>query len=325
MNRPPLLRVSHRLPVVLLAGLLIGLTASGSDARPRHPLPPDAAGSNSVILAIVNDIPLTATDVMHRQRLITLAHEKKASALEDLVDDTLKTQEAAQHGIHPSDADVDGVITNIARGNKKTLQEFTEMLEKSGIGADTLRKRIRAQMGFAQIVRARMMSDQQTSQRNAETSALANGQIREVTVNDYSLRRVVLTMPANPAPALVATRMKEASELRSQFTSCADGPELIKRYSQSVIIALGHRLYSDIPPNEVKTLDDVPIGGLTPPERSPAGIEMIAVCQRFPHTMKMAGNGPASLSDDELNAEGEQIAQTLLREARQRAVIVYPK
>jgi peptidyl-prolyl cis-trans isomerase SurA len=45
------------------------------------------------------------------------------------------------------------------------------------------------------------------------------------------------------------------------------------------------RTSADLPPNLRKVLDDTPIGHLTPPEMTKAGVEMVALCARKPTTI----------------------------------------
>jgi peptidyl-prolyl cis-trans isomerase SurA len=143
----------------------------------------------------------------------------------------------------------------------------------------------------------------------------------DVTAEDYVLQRVVFTLPASPSNADVQRRRTEAEQLRGRFKDCEAGLELAKGLREVAVINIGRKLAAEVTPQVRETLKDVPQGGLSKPEVTPQGVEMLAVCQRI----EVSGESAAAsvgYDADALGEQGERLSQEMTRDLRQKANII---
>ena len=79
--------------------------------------------------------------------------------------------------------------------------------------------------------------------------------------------------------------MKEAEQYRSRVTSCEEANSLFRSTPNATIRETVTKTTADLPEALRKVLDDTPIGHLTAPEVTKAGIEMVVLCSRKPTTI----------------------------------------
>lgn len=285
------------------------------------------ARAESAIKIIVNDQAITSLDIQGRAKLLQLAMHLGAAAAtkqaqEELIDETLRIQDGARRGIVPTEDAIDAALTNIAARSKMSLPQFTQALAHSGIPISTFRARIRGQMVWGRIVRAKIQQDvksesadliKQMSNREKNAS--------DVTANDYVLQRVVFTVRQKATPAEVNQRKAEAEALRSRFKSCSTDLDMAKKLKEVAVVNVGRKLASEIPPGMADDLKNTAEGRLTPAQRSDLGFEMYAVCSKIAVTGEAAVT--AGLDADALDKRGEETSKTLTKELRQKANISY--
>ena len=113
--------------------------------------------------------------------------------------------------------------------------------------------------------------------------------------------------------------MAEASQLRTRFTDCASGVPLVAAFRDAAVKEPITRSASALNDGLRKILDSTTVGHLTPPSRSPEGIEMIAVCNKSDRQDAAAAeNLRSDLVFKKLQGESDKRYQ----EIRAKAVIV---
>lgn len=285
------------------------------------------ARAESAIKIIVNDQAITSLDIQGRAKLLQLALHLGAAAAtkqaqEELIDENLRIQEGARRGIVPSEDAIDAALTNIASRSKMSLPQFQQALARAGVPISTFRSRIRGQMVWGRIVRAKIQQDvksesadllKQMSNREKNAS--------DVTANDFVLQRVVFAVRQKATPAEVNQRKAEAEALRSRFKSCATDLDVAKKLKEVAVVNVGRKLAGEIPPGLKDDLNSTAEGRLTPVQRSDLGFEMYAVCAKIAVTGEAAVS--AGLDADALDKRGEETSKTLTKELRQKANISY--
>ncbi|WP_237154955.1 SurA N-terminal domain-containing protein [Oryzibacter oryziterrae] len=305
---------------VFLAGVsaLLALPLTGLDMHGA------SAGS---IKIVVNDQAITAMDIQGRAKLLQIANHVGAGAAtkaaqDELIDEALRMQDATARGVVIDDAQVDAAIASIASRSKMSASQFAAALGHAGVPIRTLKDRIRTQMAWGKIIRAKLQlqvrnqnSDLIAQMRDKETSAST------VTAQDYVLQRIVFTVQRSASDAVAATRLREAQALRGKFTSCSTGIPMVKGMKEVAVQNVGRKLASEVPPgfqDELKATDQ---GHLTKPQRTDLGFEMYAVCEKVQVTGEAAVG--AGMDAEAMSAQGEQISKTLTQELRQKANIAY--
>ena len=150
--------------------LLPGMTRSQDAAAPAA----QPQGLSEHVVASVNDEAISTYDLYQRMRLLMVLSgvqptsenltELQREALRSLVDERLEMQELRyeekEHKltIVASDADIDDEIEDIAKNNNTTAPAMMATLAQSGVGPDTFRAQLRAQMSWQRWIRGRYSS-----------------------------------------------------------------------------------------------------------------------------------------------------------------------
>lgn len=309
--RTAAMAITLAIAMLIPAGALVGGTAQAASA----------------IKIVVNDTAITSMDIQGRSRLLQLAMRMAPGAAtkaaqEELIDETLRIADARRRGIVANEDQVVAALTNIATRSKMSLPQFEKALAQSGVPIETFKARIRSQMVWGRIVRAKIQQDVKSESndiiqqmRNREKGAEA------VTATDYVLQRVVFAVKKNASAAEVRGRKVEVDALRSKFRSCAEGLAFVKGLKEVAVINVGRKLANEVSPALKDELDKTPEGHLTTPERSDFGFEMYAVCSKIAVTGEAAlGSG---LDAEALDKRGEAISKELTLKLRQAARITY--
>lgn len=315
--------VARNMRRALLAATIVA-AASLSPAGTVLIAPSQAA---STIKVVVNEQAITSMDIQGRARLLQLAMHLSAGAAakaaqEELIDEQLRIQEGTRRGIVVSEDAVVAALTSIASRSKMTLPQFERALGAGGVPIKTFKDRIRAQMVWGRIVRAKIQQDIKTESadliqqmRNREKNADA------ITANDYMLQRVVFAVQRSASPAEVNRRKAEAEALRGKFRGCNEGLALAKGLREVAVVNVGRKLASEVPPGLKDELEKTSEGRLTSPQRSDLGFEMYAICSKIAVTGEAAIT--AGLDAEALDKRGEETSKKLTQELRQKAKITY--
>jgi peptidyl-prolyl cis-trans isomerase SurA len=260
-----IMSISAALKIRALA-MLIVLAACGS------------AVAQSVVV-FVNGDPITAVDIEQRGKLLLLTGQKTTShqeVLDQLIDETLKVREGKRWGIVITDAKIDARYSRTARGMNYSSEQLTQILAQNGVSASTLKSRIRADMVWQQLVRARHQP------RNLYTDAISALDENDAAAVDYEyvLRPILFLVPSGAGGAVYDGRREEADALRKTFKGCNESIPRVRAMHDVVVRNQVVRTSAILPDKLRKVLDGVPIGALTPPEVIRHGIEMFAVCSR---------------------------------------------
>ena len=136
-------------------------------AAPTKPPPPI---SESVV-ATVNDDLITSYDVIQRMRLLIVTSgiqpteanlpDIQHEALRSLIDERLEMQDLREEGktqkfnLIASDSEVDDELSDIARSNNTSSTQLLANLAAQGVGADTFRDQLRAEISWRGWIRGR--------------------------------------------------------------------------------------------------------------------------------------------------------------------------
>ena len=97
---------------------------------------------------------------------------------------------------------------------------------------------------------------------------------------EYKLRPVLFLVPRGAAPTAFEARKKEAEALRARFQSCEEGLRSAMALPDVAVRETITRQSADLGEAQRKVLNDTPVGRLTPPDITPQGVEVFAVCSK---------------------------------------------
>jgi peptidyl-prolyl cis-trans isomerase SurA len=237
------------------------------------------------VVAFVNGDPITALDVEYRMKFIKLSTQKDAKredVINELIDEKLKIKEGKRWTVEPTDEEVDSTYAGMASRMRQTPEQLTKNLQKSGVGASTLKSRIRADLVWQQLVRGRFASRLQVSDKDIAAALAAKAQSGqpEPAAVDYTMRPILFLVPPGSPAAVYENRRKDAEALRARFRACDEGVSAARLLRDVTVRTEVVRSSADLSAELRKIIDAVPVGQLTAPEVTKLGIEMFALCNR---------------------------------------------
>ncbi len=279
------------------------------------------ASAQEVVVSVNGD-PITSYDVDQRMKLLRGLRKPagRDAAIESLISDRLMSREASRYGINISDDEIGSQIQEDARKAKMSPQVFAAEASKSGASADHVRNHFKSELAYNVLIKGLNRGVEASETQIRSELAQEKG---KTSVTDYTIRQVVFTLSPSDGPAQVEAALKEASALRTRFTSCDSGLAYAKTLPGVAIRAKLTRDSTQLSDEIKQILDTTPVGHLTAPTRSGNGIELIALCGR---------GAPAN--DDELRKQIgdrilsrhlEAVAAQRYREMRSTAVIERPR
>jgi peptidyl-prolyl cis-trans isomerase SurA len=275
------------------------------------------------VVVIVNGDPITALDIEQRSKLIQLSTHKapaRQQVIEELINDRLKVREAKKLGLEVTAAEVDAAFATMAGRMRRTAEQFTQALGQSGVNANTLKAKIKADVTWQQLVRGRFPGAFQIAEKDILTAMESKAD--DTVGYDYTLRPILFLVPAGSPETFVEGRRREAEALRGRFQGCDDGIAFARALKDVAIREQIVRSSADIPAELRKVLESIEIGKLTAPEVTKAGIEVFAVCAK---KESAADNTPGKRQAKEtLFAQRfEQKSKQYLQEIRRSAMIEF--
>lgn len=290
------------------------------------------AAAQSAIKAVVNNEPVTTNEVTQRARFLHLVARDAPNAtlmqqaLEELIDEKLKFQEAKRHNVGVPEAQVEAAFAGIAARVKLTPQQLVAALGHSGIDPSTLKARLRGQIVWQQLVMARFRQTvniydvdvvkalQKQTQKDPKAADAAQ-------TNEYVLDQVIFVVPASAGKAGLEARMRETEQFRAKFAGCDSLLAQSKEYRETVVKHLGKRTEDEIPGAFQQVLTQTPAGKLTKPVTTANGLEMLAVCDKHETSANFLNR--SKVEEDLRQKEGEVMARQYVQELRRFAVIEY--
>lgn len=200
----------------------------------------------------------------------------RKAAIDELIDERLKLQEAKKLAIVTSDDDVNRILAGMAERNKMTIDQFSDHVRKMGSNISVMRERIRASLSWSDVIRRKFGHQITVTSREVDRMvATTEGQ------DDVELRihRILLTVPANDQKRL-AQRLGEAESLRARFSDCKSMETMARGIPGTRFDSLGDRRPSSLPEPTRSLLLNAHEGELLPATIGEGGVELWAVCGR---------------------------------------------
>jgi peptidyl-prolyl cis-trans isomerase SurA len=217
-------------------------------AAPAPPPPPQ--GLSESVAAVVNDDIISTYDLAQRMRLLIATSgiqptqqniaQFQREALISLVDEQLQIQELRHQereqkiSLVATDDEINQELSDMAQGNNLSREQFLTSLAGQGIGAETVKEQIRAQVSWQRWIRGRYGSrlrvgDDQVKamqQRMAASASKPQYQISEIFID------------ANRVEGMQAA-LAGAAQLVTQLQQGAPFPSVARQFSASATAASG--------------------------------------------------------------------------------------
>jgi peptidyl-prolyl cis-trans isomerase SurA len=271
------------------------------------------------VVARVNGDPITAVDIAQRKRLIELSTHKAPSqkeVLDELIDEQLKIQAARRYRLEITEAEVDNVVANMATRMRTDAQQFAKALSGSGVSINALRRKLRADLAWNQIVRGKFQNNLIVADKDIAAAVQSRKKDDKAAV-EYTLRPILLLVPRGAGDAAIESRRREADALRTRFQNCDDGVKLARGLKDVAVREPLTRSSADLGAKLRELLDGMEIGRLTPPDITPQGVEVFALCAKKQAKGDTGAERDAreELFGERFQAQGKKYLQELRRSA----------
>ncbi|MGH1417571.1 MAG: SurA N-terminal domain-containing protein [Hyphomicrobiaceae bacterium] len=255
----------------------------------------------------------------------------RKKALDELIDERLKLQEAKRLNLLAPDDNVNKAIKSMAERNKMDEKKFARYLKSIGTDIYTLREKVKASMSWSSVIRRQFGRQAHLSSRDIDRWRDKN--VATVSAPDakasLKLQRVTFALAGKFKDADFAQLLKRADSLRKRHKSCNSTPGLVKSVSGARFEDLGTRPAGSIAePTRTMLLNAQP-GEMLPASVAAGGVELWILCDRTAAGGATAGPGPSasagasSAGDKEKKREFDLLSQRHLKDIRQDAHIEY--
>ncbi|WP_075290326.1 peptidylprolyl isomerase [Pararhizobium arenae] len=258
----------------LVAGLLAGSMMSATAP---------AAQAASSVAVIVNNAPITSGDIAKRVAFMRLQKQGggAAEAKKQLIDEALKREEIARLRVSVSMSDVDAAVGRFAAGNKLSVEQLSQILDRSGVTLDHFKQYVAISMSWPRAVNLRYgsrgngrLSNEELVRRMQE-----NGGQKPVTT-EYFLQQVIFVVPASKRNAIIGKRQAEANASRANFPGCEQAKAFAATMRDVSIRSLGRMMIQEIPDDWKTLVEKAGDGNTTGTRVTEKGVEYLAICKK---------------------------------------------
>lgn len=259
-------------------------------------LPPASSSANVIdsIKVVVNDEVITNNELRGRVAQITARlraqnaqlpsmADLERQVLEAMIVERAQLQLAREMGVRVDDRQLDAAIARIAEGQKMTVQDMRNQMEKEGMTFAEFREEIRNEIMMQRLREHEVDSKIQVSDAEVDTYLAAEKAAAAEKV-EMDLSQIFVGIPANATPEQIAARRARADEVMRQLRTGADFARIATTYSDAPDAlkggAIGWRDVDRLPPLFANELRKLSPGQVTPVIRTNTGFYILKMADK---------------------------------------------
>ncbi|MCA8889557.1 MAG: peptidylprolyl isomerase, partial [Parvularculaceae bacterium] len=260
--------------------------AQSAPAEDRTGVPESYVGPVSAIAAIVNDNVITTFDVEQRVNLMIMASggqlnpqilpQLQNKALQDLVQELLKMQEAHEFELAPDEGEVEAEVRSLAAQNGLSFEQLKDELEKNGVSIATLRKQMAANIVWPRLVQGRY--GKRVRVRDQEVDSTLERLREEATQEQYLLSEICIPVPS---PEQAQAYYDGGMQLIEQMRKGVPFAVVAQQFSACTTAATGGDMgwvrAGELPDEISQAITELPPGSVTNPIPSEGAFMIMAV------------------------------------------------
>jgi peptidyl-prolyl cis-trans isomerase SurA len=278
------------------------------------------------VIALVGGTPITTLDFEHRAKFLQMTTKKVPSrkeVLDSLIDEILEVKEAKRFSVEVPDSQIDASYADVAHRLGMDGPKLTQLLVSNGASEDTLKRRLRAQMVWMNLVRGRYKASLEIRDKDVEAQLQLHkpDEKKNDVGYEYIMRPVVLIVPRGSPDAAFESRKRDAEALRVRFLNCNDGVAFARALPDVAVRDQVSKFSADLAQQLRQILDDTAVGHLTPPEQTAEGIQMFAICAK--KETKSDTPEMREIRDQMMQQKFGAKAKRYLEDLRRQAMIEY--
>jgi peptidyl-prolyl cis-trans isomerase SurA len=242
----------------------------------------------------------------------------RTDALEEIIEEKLKLQEAKKQGIDVTEEMALATIKGIAERNKQTPDQFAQNLKNAGVDIGTMKARFMANFAWRDVIRRKFSHLININQKEVEKLAAATADGSEDAV-ELQIQKISLPLPPSVEQGAMTKRLAEADSARRKYAGCASVSGLAKDLPGAKFEEAKYVKPSTISEPTRSMLLAAKDGEMVPPQISGGGVDLYAVCAR--RTGKLDEKKREAAQLEIQSREFELMAKRHLRDLRQDAHI----
>ncbi len=323
-----------RAPALALAVLLAPVAAPvagpwAQEAQAQQAA--DGAATPFRPVAVVNGSAITGFDLAQRAEIMVAlgfpAEDRNAlrnAALERLIEDRLKLQEAERLGISPTPEQIEAGVVELARNAGAEPNELLALLSAQGVSQQALEDLVAAEAVWRDVVRTRF------SRRFEPGESEIDSEIEQLRDRaGRALRIAEIGLPMEEDGRTAAETRALAEELSERLSRGGDFTEAVRRHSRAPSAAEGGEVGwvtpASLPPRIAEALAGLEPGDVSRPIEVSGGLSVLKVLET-----RAAPAAEIDAADPELRErvrsqlagqQGARLAESLLQELRRDALI----
>lgn len=269
---------------VILSALPVGGIATAQDTAAQERLALEG------VAAIVNDQPISYSDVRQRARLLLLSlggqqpsqeqiQQITGQALEQLIDERLQLEKASEFEMEIAPEEINSAVDDMARQSGATGDQLKQQLLAAGVNPASLEEQMRAEIAWSRVMsglygsRIRISDNQVDDQMNRLRSSLKQTQ--------YRISEIFLYAPDEETKAQA---LQAASSIIEQLNQGADFRIAAQRISSAPTSATGGDMGwitpGDLDPALAEAVENSPGPGLIGPLTVENGVYILNVVNK---------------------------------------------
>ena len=212
-------------------------------------------------------------------------------------------------------------FTSIGARLKLSPAALTKALGSEGIQATSLKKRLEAQMSWQALVQQRTQQKASVKREDVTAALNAKGDPNALTINEYTLQRIIFVVPSGSSAGAYAQRRNEASAFRQRFPGCDESLAKAKLLRGVVVKDIGRRDSTQLAGPDGDAIQKTAVGATAPPTQTDQGIELIAVCAS--KAIQSSAAARTEVENGLYLKQAQDLGKDYLKELRDRAIIEY--
>jgi peptidyl-prolyl cis-trans isomerase SurA len=271
---------------------ILMLIASGATLA-QGVRPEEAARTRIVVIdrivAVVNKEVITQYELAERMNRVLKDLERRGTSLPDrdeiqkqvldrLVIEKVQLQFARETGLRVDDLELDRTLNRVAEGNKLSLTEFRQTLERDAIRFEVFREELRDEILMNRL-RDREVTGKLTVSEGEIENFLSEQSERKELATEYNLAHILVRVPEQASPEQLGARRARAEEAVKRLKDGVDFAQLAATYSDAPDALqggiMGWRSQDRLPELFVEALAKLKPGDVSDVLRSPAGFHVL--------------------------------------------------
>ena len=276
--------------------LAFGVAASASAQLLGADNPPGVQQQNENatldrVVAVVNDDVILQSEL--EEAIASVQHQYaqtpdqlpppdvlQRQVLDRLILNKLQVQRANDNGVQVSDDDLDAAVASVAQQNKMTVDQLQQAMAQDHVDYSSFRANLRDQLLIQRLRQQVMQSSAQVSDAEID-NMLANPAFK---AGEVHLAHIDINLPngadANAIAAAQAKAdkieadLKSGKDFRAEAISSSDAQDALEGGD------LGWRRVDELPPAFASQIDQMQLGEVSAPLRTPDGFTIVKVIEK---------------------------------------------